>query len=280
LAVTVLSGALVGLLAAVGVWVAVAGVFGVAVRERLSWQVNWSRVGPIAGGAAVAWVVAWAATGWPMAGLVAAGVVVTVPMLLEARRSREAALAKTEALASWAEMLRDTISAHAGLNQAIAATARVAPEAIRAHVQTLAARAERLSLSPALRMFSSDVADPVADLIVAALVIADERQARNLTGLLTEIAVSARNQSAMRLRVETGRARTYTTSQALVGITLALVVGLVLFSPKFLEPYDSLGGQLVFGVVGGLFVAALYALVLLGRPVPTPRLLGGIEVER
>ena len=250
------------------------------MKERTRLEVNWSRVGPVAAGAAVAWVATWAVTGWPMAGVVAAGIVVTVPMLLGARRSREVALAKTEALASWAEMLRDTISAHAGLNQAVAATAQVAPPPIRRDVQTLAARAERLSLTPALRRFATDVADPVADLIVAALVIADERQARNLTGLLAEIAVSARNQAAMRLRVETGRARTYASSQALVGITLALVVGLLLFSPRFLAPYDTVAGQLVLGVIGALFVGALYALVRLGRPVATPRLLGGIEVER
>jgi Flp pilus assembly protein TadB len=212
-----------------------------------------------------------------MAGVIGGGLVALVPLLFAARRARTAALAKTEALASWAEMLRDTIAAHAGLNQAVAATSRVAPPPIRVAVQSLAARAERFALSPALRRFAADVDDPVADLIVAALVIADENQARNLADLLTEIARSARDQTAMRVRVETGRARTYASSQALVGITLALVVTLLLFSPAFLEPYDTFGGQLVLGVVGGLFVGALWTLVQLGRPVAVPRLLGGIE---
>src|SRR5690606_29741953 len=99
----------------------------------------------------------------------------------------------------------------------------------------------------------------------AALVIADENQARNLASLLSEIARSARDQAAMRVRVETGRARTYASSQALVAITLALVVTLLLFSPEFLAPYDTLAGQLVLGLVGGLFVGALWSLVQLGR---------------
>jgi len=273
----VLIGAFVGLLAGVGTWIAIAGITGVRVREREALVVNWNRVGLRAAMVAVAWAVSWALTGWPMAGVIGGAVAMTVPMLVSAREVRAAALEKTAALATWAEMLRDTMSGHAGLNQAIAVTANVAPESIRAHVKALAVRAERQSLSAALRTFAAEVADPVADLIVAALVIADERQARDLTKLLSEIASSARQQAAMRMRVETGRARTYAQSQALVGITLSLVIVLLLFSPEFLEPYDSFGGQMVLAVIGALFAGALFGLVELGRPVATPRLLAGVE---
>jgi len=275
--VNALAGALVGILFGVGVWIAVAGFVGVRVRERPALVVDWSRVGLRTGLVVVAWVASWALTGWPMAGVIGGAVAMTIPMLVSAREARAAALAKTAALASWAEMLRDTMSGHAGLNQAIAVTADVAPEPIRAHVRALAVRAERHSLSAALRTFAVETANPVADLIVAALVIADERQARDLTKLLSEIASSARQQSAMRMRVETGRARTYAQSQALVAITLMLVIVLLLCSPEFLEPYDSFGGQVVLAVIGALFAAALLGLVELGRPVDTPRLLAGIE---
>jgi Flp pilus assembly protein TadB len=277
MAMNALMGAIVGLLGAVGIWVAVAGATGVRVRERPALVVDWTRVGLRVGIVAVAWVVSWAVTGWPMAGVIGAAVAMTVPMLIAARRARAAALAKTAALASWAEMLRDTMSGHAGLNQAIAVTANVAPEPIRQHVRALAVRAERQSLSAALRTFAAEVENPVADLIVAALVIADERQARDLTKLLSEIASSARQQAAMRMRVETGRARTYAQSQVLVAITLLLVIVLLVFSPEFLAPYDSFGGQIVLAVIGALFGGALLGLVQLGRPVEVPRLLAGIE---
>ena len=135
--------------------------------------------------------------------------------------------ARSEALAVWAEMLRDTIAAHAGLREAIAVTARVAPLPIRAEVQALAVRAEREPLTVALRRFAVEVADPVADLIVAALVIAADRQAHRLAELLSQIAAAAREQAAMRIRVETGRARTYASSRALVAITFGLAVVLL-----------------------------------------------------
>ena len=81
----------------------------------------------------------------------------------------------------------------------------------------------------------------------------------------------------MRLRVETGRARTYASSKALVAITFGLAVTLMLFSPTFMEPYDSATGQVVMIAIGVLFAGALWGLVLLGRPATAPRLLVGIE---
>lgn len=271
------TGAVVGLLAGLGVWIAVAGITGVRANGRALRRVDWSILWARSGSVTVAWGVAWLVTGWPMAGALAGGVAAMVPLLLAARTSRAAARERTEALAAWAEMLRDTMSAYAALNEAISITSTVAPEAIRRHVQALAARSERYPLTTALQMFAADVADPVGDLIVAALVIADQRQAQNLTVLLAEIAGSAREHAAMRLRVETGRARTYASSQALVGITLGLVVVLMVMSPTFLAPFDSLGGQVVMGVIGALFAGALWGLVLLGRPAATPRLLAGVE---
>ncbi len=51
----------------------------------------------------------------------------------------------------------------------------------------------------------------------------------------------------------------------------------MVFSPKFMEPYDSFTGQLVLVIIGGLFAGALWGLVVLGRPAASPRLLAGIE---
>jgi len=275
-----LAGAVTGLLFAVGLWIAIAGFRGVTqrstVRRPISWDQLWWRGGLVVAAAAAG----WALTGWPAAGVLAGGAAAVAPLLSGTRRRRDELNAKSEALASWAEMLRDTITAHAGLREAIALTARVAPAPIRKEVQLLAVRAERESLTTALRRFAVEVADPVADLIVASLVIAAERQAQRLAELLTQIAGSAREQSAMRLRVETGRARTYASSRALVAITFGLAVILLVFSPTFMSPYDSATGQIVLMAIGGLFAGALWALVQLGRPVTPPRLLAGIEDER
>lgn len=274
-----LLGAVVGLLVGVGGWLVVAGCTPQPVRPRRSAgrPVDWRQLAPRAGAVGAVALVGWLVTGWPAVGLLAGSAAAVVPLLAAARRARVAVNERSEALAAWSEMLRDTISAHAGLREAIALTAPVAPAPIRGHVQALAVWAEREPLTVALRRFAAEVADPVADLIVAALVIAAERQAQRLSELLSQIAAAAREQSTMRLRVETGRARTYASSRALVVITFALAVGLLVFSPTFMAPYDSLTGQLVLLVIGALFAGALVALVTISRPAVQPRLLAGIE---
>lgn len=272
-----LIGAVIVLIACGGIWLAVAGFRGVAVSERPALVVDWRTMFVKVGVGVVVCAGVWAATGWPMAGLSAGAVAAMIPILIETRRERNDQTEKADALASWAEMLRDTIASHAGLNQAIAMTAGVAPLPIQEPVRTLAVRAERMPLADALRRFANEVEDPVADLIVASLVIADRYQAQDLTKLLSDIASSSRQQSSMRLRIETGRARTYASVRWIVAITFAMAAGLVLFSPDFLEPYDGLGGQIVLGLIGALFVGAVWSLITMSRPVPEPRLLAGVE---
>ena len=224
-------------------------------------------------------VVVWLVTGWPAAGASLAGVAVMGRLFVAAHRQRRLAMDRTEALAAWAEMLRGSIAAHAGLSQALTSTAAVAPAAIRVEVRRLAIRSQQMSLSEALRLFAAEMADPVADLIVAALTISDRHQARNLPRLLGEIARSTRELASMRQRVETGRARTYASARSMVAITMLMVVVLVLFSPDFMAPYDDGWGQVVMLIAGVLFVGAVWALIQMSRPVPQPRVLAGVEDE-
>lgn len=273
-----LFGALIVTTGCAGVVLAVAGWRGVRVSARPGLVIPaglWWKLALALGTG----LIVGALTGWPMAGAAFGSIAFMAPLFFEARESRDRQLAKSDALASWAEMLRDTIASHAGLRQAIVMTAAVAPKEIRSELRRLAARCERTSLLRALRMFAVEIADPVGDLIVASLVIADQHQAKNLTELLTEISDSARQQSSMRRRIETGRARTYSSSKWIVLITMVMAIGLVTFSPRFLEPYDGVGGQIVLAIVGALFAGAIWTLILMSRPQPVPRLLAGIEAE-
>jgi hypothetical protein len=273
-------GALVGLLAGLGAWLVVAGFRCQLTRPvGKADPVAWRKLGGRSATVAAGFVAAWLVTGWPAAGALAASVVAVAPMLAEARRAREAANERSDALALWAEMLRDTITAHAGLREAIALTAQVAPTAIRADVQALAVQAEHEPLNVALRRFAVAMADPVADLIVAALVIAADRQAQRLSELLSQIAGAAREQASMRLRVDTGRARTYASTRALVVITFTLAIGLLVFSPTFMSPYQTVTGQFVLMAIGALFAGALVALAALSRPSIPPRLLAGVATR-
>ena len=170
-------------------------------------------------------------------------------------------------------MLRDTLSAAAGLEQAIVATSTVAPVPIRAEVMTLAAALERERLVPALRDFAADLADPTGDLVVAALVLAAGHEARKLADLLGSLAEAARDQAAMQLRIEAGRARIRTSTSVVVGSTLFFAAGLVVLNRSYLDPFGTALGQAVLAVIGFIFACAFWWLDRMGRPTAPERFL-------
>jgi tight adherence protein B len=213
-------------------------------------------------------------TGWPVAALLAAAAALTLPTLLAGGRHRTRDIALIEAVAGWTEMLRDTLAGAAGLEQAITATAPVAPTAIRRPVADLALALERgRRLPAALRDFADEVADPTCDLVVAALLLAAEHQSRRLADLLGTLATAAREQASLRLRTEAGRARSRTSVRVIIGVTSALTLALLLLNRGYLSPYDSAGGQLMLLLVGGLFAAAFGWLAQMTKPRPPARLL-------
>jgi Flp pilus assembly protein TadB len=220
----------------------------------------------IVAGAVAAGAVAGVLTGWVVAAILAAVAAATLPRLLSSDRGHAARVARIEAIAGWTEMLRDTLAAAAGLEQAIVATARTAPEAIRADVGELAVRIERgENLPEALRELADELADPTADLVLSALVLAAGHQTRQLAALLGELAAEAREQVVMRLRVDAGRARTRTSVRVIVTTTLVFALGLLMLNRDFLAPYDTASGQLVLLIVGALFGLGFWWLARLSR---------------
>ncbi|MCZ0972468.1 type II secretion system F family protein [Streptomyces albulus] len=211
-------------------------------------------------------LVVGALTGWPVAAVLTTVAVLTLPGLLGPDCAAARRTERMEALAAWTEMLRDTLSAAAGLEQAVLATADIAPAALEYEMRTLAAtvRSGR-SLPTALRVFASEVDDPLADVVVAALVMAAEQQAGQLAPLLGELAESVREQVAMRQRIDAGRASVRTGVRVTVIVTLGMAVGMVVFNRPFLDPFNTWTGQAVLAAVGGLFAASFTYLSAIGR---------------
>jgi Flp pilus assembly protein TadB len=211
--------------------------------------------------AAVALLLVVALTGWPAGGLLAAGAVLAGPKLLGGRSARDLSIARTEAIAAWTEMIRDSISAASGLEEAIVATGPVAPAPIRHEVTRLVRRVEHASLPDALHAFGEEVSHPSADLVVAALSIAARMEASDLTGLLSRLAESIRGEARMRVRVEVGRTRVRTATKVIVGVVAATVGLLTLLNRDYLAVYDTAGGQLMLLIVGGIFAAGGWLLI-------------------
>lgn len=211
-------------------------------------------------------VLVGAITGWVVGAVLAAAAVWALPRVLGPDREQAARVARFEAIAGWAEMLRDTLSAAAGLEQAIIVTALLAPDAIRGQLTEAADRLQGGDrLAPVLRELADELADPTADLVISALVLAAERRASNLGELLGSLAHAARDHAALRMNIQAGRAQTRSEVRITIGVTIAFAVGLLLLDRHYLGAYDSAGGQLILLLVGGLFAVGFWALARIAR---------------
>ena len=208
-------------------------------------------------------------TRWPVA-VVGAGLLgAFLPDIIGGEAARARVIARTDAVATWAELLRDSLSGAHGLEEVIVVTAPIAPAPIRDEVLLLAARVGHDRLPMALRRFADDLADPTADLVVAALVVAAEGSTRELGDLLGTLAASARDEAAMRRRVDASRARARSTVQIVTGVTAVMITGFLLFDRGYLAPYDEPLGQLVLALVAGFFGVGLWWLARMAR-IPAP----------
>jgi tight adherence protein B len=276
---TPMVGFVLGGAAAAGVLLSIVGAIGVPDRPPRRRAAR-PRVGSAASRlmwATAAGVAAALTTRWAAAFAIGAMAALLAPGLVGARARRDAVILRTEAVASWAEMLRDTMAASAGLQAAISVSARVAPAPIAAEVRELARSMQRDGLPTALRRFASQVDDPAADIVVVALTVAATRQASNVGEVLDRAASAARASAAMRVGVEASRARTFTSARIIVVVTAGMGCAIALLSRSYLDPFDDAAGQLVLLVIAGLIGAGLWSLNRMARIDTGPRVLLQLE---
>jgi hypothetical protein len=132
----------------------------------------------------------------------------------------------------------------------------------------------------ALLQFADELADPSADRVVCALLLAVGARAQRLGDLLAALADSTRDEVALRLRVETSRASVRSGVRTVLVFSVAFALGLVLLAHAYLAPFGTAQGQEVLAVVGMLYAAGLTLMVTLARPRAAVRLLGRSVVER
>jgi len=193
-------------------------------------------------------------TGWPVAAVGAAVSVVLLRRGFGMGRDHQHYVARTNAIATWAELVRDNMAGAAGLEQALQAGVGVAPQPVEHELQRFAANLDQMSLVESLRRLGDDLDHPSADLVVAALTNAAVMEVRELGPLLGRLADATRADTRMRERVEVGRARIRTSARIVVGTTVLTIGLLWLFARNLLVAYDSVAGQLWMCVVAAIFV--------------------------
>lgn len=242
--------------AGIGLLLILAGLTGQSVLGDLSEVVPRLASGRAVGRLAIVGLVALlvlVATRWVVGAVLAAVAAWALPKVIGGKAAREDAIDRTEAIASWTEMIRDSIVAASGLEEAIVATVGVAPAPIAGEVRALVRRLDHQRLPDALIAFGDDLQHPSGDLVVAALVIASRLEASDLSGLLSRLADATRGDARMRIRVEVGRTRVRTATKVIVGVVICAVLFLAVVNGSYLAVYDSAGGQVVLAIVGATF---------------------------
>jgi tight adherence protein B len=235
---------------------------------------RFDRLGLRAGMAAATGVLIAAMTGWPIGSLLAAVAGFLVPSLLGGKATRDLGRARLDAIATWTEQLRDVMAAASGLEGAVMNTAPYAPPAIRAEVNRLVAALESgTSMRSALRRFAAQLDDPAGDLVVAALILAAEGSPRQIGDLLSRLAATSREEVKMRMRIETGRARTRSSVKVVTAVTIGFSFGLVILNPEYVAAYRGVTGQLVLIAVAACFGGAYWWLARAGRSTTSARFL-------
>jgi len=207
-------------------------------------------------GSAAAGVVVLVATRWVAVAVAVTLVVAAWPRLFGAAAEQRATIARLESLASWVEALRDTIASGRALPEAIpAASARATPALARPLQNVVSRMGQREPIEQVLRRLADDIADPVADQAIAALILNVRAQGRQLRTVLTALATSTRREVETRRAVEAERRSMRRGVQIIMAVTVAITVGMAVFSRDYAAPYSTLTGQLVLVLVVAEFVA-------------------------
>jgi len=224
-------------------------------------------------GALAAGVLAWLFTRMPIAGLLAALAVPGVPWLFTVGNGEKRAIQRIEAVGEWARRLKDISGTGVGLQQAIVSSTATAPTAIAAEIRTLAARLQAgWNGRIAMLKFADEIADPVCDQVVAALILHLSDRGEHLGDVLNSIASAAAAEVATRREVEAKRTQPRFAVRFLTGLTL-LVLVYGASRPDYMAPYVTSTGQLVMAGLGGVFIGLLAWVRAMSQPPRAPRFL-------
>lgn len=226
---------------------------------------------------AVAGVVVWALSGWPVAGLATTVAGLWLPWLLGSTRVVRERIEKLEALEGWCRRMADTLTGGGaiGLAQAIVTTAPRVDEPIAPAVHTLARRirdgagSQSSDHAAALREFADAVNDRTGDVVAAALLLALHQQSGGIAGVLRQLADGVARDVRARRDIEAARAESRQSIRILLIIQAALLV-LMGVVPSFAAPYGTPVGQVVMAVL--LSASALLLVwmrrLAIGRTAP------------
>ena len=206
--------------------------------------------------------------------VIAGAAVVLWPMVAGGGKAERAALTKLEALAQWTESLRDLAQKGAGLESVIPKTVDTASDVLVPPLRLMSRRLSvKVPLPEALSRFADEVDDSSADMVVAALALAARQRKGKLSGVLSALARSLRDELEQRTKVMRERNVVRREATQVAALTAALVLAAGLFSPQGLPEGGGTAAQLLPLVLAVAYLFVFSRVRKLAEPEPEPRFL-------
>jgi tight adherence protein B len=235
-----------------------AGLRDVTARDFLLFSLGSGAVGGLA---------AQLFLGWGVVTLLAVGLGVAAPFLYYVRRHDRRRAAVQGALADAIAQLRDSIRTGLSVQDALTGLARNGPVALRPEFATLVREMRLLGFEPALAALRHRLADPVVDMVVAALVLNDRLGGRNVSQVLDRLAHATRAQLQIRGDVRAQQARNVLSARVVAAMPLVVLIAVRRVNPGYLALFDSWWGQaLLAGCLVSITVGYVTMLLLTRLP--------------
>ncbi|MFI8301723.1 type II secretion system F family protein [Streptomyces nigra] len=284
---TWLFGLLCGMAVVGGLIGLVAGLVGTSAARRAPLRQRWQSVRgrkarsgdarlrrrAMSGLAVLVFGVMWLVSGNFVGGALLGSAVLGVPWLIVPGQVVKDRIGRLEGLSEWTQRLAGLLRLGMGLEQAMIASRRGAPDALAGQIVNLSDRL-RLGWRPqsALRAFADEVDDVTADKVIAALILSVNDRGPGLAQALEDLSGTVREEVARKRSIEADRAKPRTTVRWMTFITLGIVVA-GFFVPSYTRPYSTLLGQLVLAFLTAAFIAVLALMRQLGSFRRIPRFL-------
>ena len=222
---------------------------------------------------ALAGVAAQVLLGWPAVSAAAGALGLLGPLGYYGPRRHRRRAAIQVALVQATAQLRAAIQAGLSVQQALVELARTGPEPLRPELTRLVLDLRLKGLVAALQDLRDRLADPLADQLVAALVLNDRVGGRQVGSVLERLAESTRASLAVLQEAKARQSQAVLSSRVVALVPAIALVGLRTIAPTFMAVYDEPPGQLVLvGCVVWVLIGYL-AMRWLGRLPETPRVL-------
>ena len=131
------------------------------------------------------------------------------------------------------------------------------PESLRPEFGNLAREIGLHGFAPALEAMRERLADPVFDMVSAALLLNEQVGGRNVSQVLDHLAQAARGEQRTQQEIHAYQARNVTSARIVAAVPLLLLIGIRAISPTYLAIFNGAGGQIMLATIF-LSIAAGY----------------------